>query len=147
MFYLMSRGHSEEETLAMIVNGFFEPFTRELPMEYAVELNKLMTLKWKEASVDWGDNPDAASLYKSLDQPDRADHLWRYTLERVHPSGDLDEIPIAASPKLTLTNLDDSSALVGISVEEGVGQQKFCLSRMRLLPLSFEQQQKIRSIP
>ena len=64
---------------------------------------------------------DAASLYKSLDQPDRADHLWRYTpWKRVHPSGDLDEIPIAASPKLTLTNLDDSSALVGISVEEGV---------------------------
>ena len=45
LFYLMSRGHSEEESLAMIVNGFFEPFTRELPMEYAVELNKLMALE------------------------------------------------------------------------------------------------------
>ena len=45
VFYLMSRGHSEEEALAMIVNGFFEPFTRELPMEYAVELNKLMALE------------------------------------------------------------------------------------------------------
>jgi Fe-S cluster assembly protein SufB len=45
VFYLMSRGHSEQEALAMIVNGFFEPFTRELPMEYAVELNKLMALE------------------------------------------------------------------------------------------------------
>ena len=38
LFYLMSRGHAEDEAMAMIVNGFFEPFTRELPMEYAVEL-------------------------------------------------------------------------------------------------------------
>ena len=45
LFYLMSRGHSEEESLAMLVNGFFEPFTRELPMEYAVELNQLMALE------------------------------------------------------------------------------------------------------
>ena len=45
LFYLMSRGHSEMEALAMIVNGFFEPFTRELPMEYAVELNQLMALE------------------------------------------------------------------------------------------------------
>ncbi|MEC7756377.1 MAG: Fe-S cluster assembly protein SufB [Candidatus Thermoplasmatota archaeon] len=45
LFYLMSRGHSEEESLAMIVNGFFEPFTRELPKEYAVELNQLMALE------------------------------------------------------------------------------------------------------
>ena len=45
LFYLMSRGHSEEESLAMIVNGFFEPFTRELPMEYAVELNQLRALE------------------------------------------------------------------------------------------------------
>ena len=45
LFYLMSRGHSGEESLAMIVNGFFEPFTKELPMEYAVELNQLMALE------------------------------------------------------------------------------------------------------
>jgi len=45
LFYLMTRGHTEEEALALIVNGFFEPFTRELPMEYAVELNKLMALE------------------------------------------------------------------------------------------------------
>jgi Fe-S cluster assembly protein SufB len=45
VFYLMSRGHTEDESMALIVNGFFEPFTRELPMEYAVELNKLMALE------------------------------------------------------------------------------------------------------
>jgi Fe-S cluster assembly protein SufB len=45
VFYLMTRGHTEEEAMALIVNGFFEPFTRELPMEYAVELNKLMAFE------------------------------------------------------------------------------------------------------
>ena len=49
LFYLMSRGLNEDEALAMIVNGFFEPFTRELPMEYAVELNKLMALEMEGA--------------------------------------------------------------------------------------------------
>jgi len=49
LFYLMSRGLDEDEALAMIVNGFFEPFTRELPMEYAVELNKLMALEMEGA--------------------------------------------------------------------------------------------------
>ena len=45
LFYLMSRGHSETEAMGLIVNGFFEPFTRELPMEYAVELNRLLELE------------------------------------------------------------------------------------------------------
>jgi len=45
LFYLMSRGHTEPEANAMILNGFFEPFTKELPMEYAVELNKLLELE------------------------------------------------------------------------------------------------------
>ncbi|MFC6118041.1 Fe-S cluster assembly protein SufB [Macrococcoides bohemicum] len=42
LFYLMSRGISEEETTEMIVMGFIEPFTKELPMEYAVEMNRLI---------------------------------------------------------------------------------------------------------
>jgi Fe-S cluster assembly protein SufB len=42
LFYLMSRGLSQDEATAMIVNGFFEPFTKELPLEYAVELNRLI---------------------------------------------------------------------------------------------------------
>lgn len=45
IFYLMSRGFTEEESLTLIVNGFMEPFTKELPMEYAVELNRLIKLE------------------------------------------------------------------------------------------------------
>ncbi len=50
LFYLRSRGLSEAEALSMIVLGFMEPFTRELPMEYAVELNRLIQLEM-EGSV------------------------------------------------------------------------------------------------
>jgi len=42
LFYLMSRGISEEDATRMIVMGFIEPFTKELPMEYAVEMNRLI---------------------------------------------------------------------------------------------------------
>ncbi|NLY62934.1 MAG: Fe-S cluster assembly protein SufB [Erysipelothrix sp.] len=45
LFYLMSRGLEEEEATELIIMGFIEPFTRELPMEYAVELNQLMKLE------------------------------------------------------------------------------------------------------
>ena len=45
LFYLMSRGLSEEEATAMIVAGFIEPMTKELPMEYAIELNRLIQLQ------------------------------------------------------------------------------------------------------
>ena len=45
LFYLMSRGHTEGESKSLIINGFFEPFSKELPMEYAVELNKLLELE------------------------------------------------------------------------------------------------------
>jgi Fe-S cluster assembly protein SufB len=49
LFYLMSRGLSEQEAMGMIVNGFIEPITRELPMEYAVELNRLIQLQMEGA--------------------------------------------------------------------------------------------------
>ena len=42
LFYLMSRGVPELEAIEMIVLGFIEPFTKELPMEYAVEMNRLI---------------------------------------------------------------------------------------------------------
>lgn len=45
LFYLQSRGLTEEQATEMIVMGFIEPFTRELPMEYAVELNQLIKLE------------------------------------------------------------------------------------------------------
>ena len=45
LFYLMSRGLTENEAMAMVVNGFIEPIIKELPMEYAVEMNKLIELE------------------------------------------------------------------------------------------------------
>jgi Fe-S cluster assembly protein SufB len=45
LFYLMSRGLSEEQSNAMVVNGFIEPLVKELPMEYAMELNRLIQLQ------------------------------------------------------------------------------------------------------
>ena len=50
LFYLMSRGLSEEQAMGMIVNGFIEPVTRDLPMEYAVEWTRLIELQM-EGSV------------------------------------------------------------------------------------------------
>ncbi|MFI7589007.1 Fe-S cluster assembly protein SufB [Spongisporangium articulatum] len=49
LFYLMSRGMTEEEAMAMIVRGFIEPIARELPMEYALELNRLIELQMEGA--------------------------------------------------------------------------------------------------
>jgi Fe-S cluster assembly protein SufB len=45
LFYLMSRGLSEEEATTMVVSGFIEPLVKELPMEYAVEMNRLIQLQ------------------------------------------------------------------------------------------------------
>ena len=50
LFYLMSRGITEEEAAKMVVNGFVEPIVKELPMEYAIELNRLIELQM-EGSV------------------------------------------------------------------------------------------------
>jgi Fe-S cluster assembly protein SufB len=49
LFYLMSRGLSEDEAMAMIVRGFIEPIAKELPMEYALELNRLIELQMEGA--------------------------------------------------------------------------------------------------
>jgi len=45
LFYLMSRGLSEEQATTMVVSGFIEPLVKELPMEYAVEMNRLIQLQ------------------------------------------------------------------------------------------------------
>jgi Fe-S cluster assembly protein SufB len=50
LFYLMSRGLTEEEATTMVVSGFIEPLVRELPMEYAVEMNRLIQMQM-EGSV------------------------------------------------------------------------------------------------
>ena len=49
LFYTMSRGLSEAEAMMMIVNGFIEPFVKELPLEYSVELNRLVQLEMEGA--------------------------------------------------------------------------------------------------
>ncbi|WP_392508371.1 Fe-S cluster assembly protein SufB [Naumannella halotolerans] len=49
LFYLMSRGMEEDEAMAMIVRGFVEPIAKELPMEYALELNRLIELQMEGA--------------------------------------------------------------------------------------------------
>ena len=50
LFYAMSRGLSQEEATTMVVSGFIEPLVKELPMEYAVEMNRLIALQM-EGSV------------------------------------------------------------------------------------------------
>ena len=47
LFYLMSRGATEDEARTMIVSGFAEPISKELPLEYAVEMNNLIKLEMK----------------------------------------------------------------------------------------------------
>jgi Fe-S cluster assembly protein SufB len=49
LFYLMARGIPEGDALSMVVNGFLEPFAKELPMTYAVEFNRLMSLEMTNA--------------------------------------------------------------------------------------------------
>ena len=51
LFYLMSRGLTEDEATSMVVAGFIEPIMRELPMEYAVEMNRLIELNMVEAGA------------------------------------------------------------------------------------------------
>ncbi|MEK6543905.1 MAG: Fe-S cluster assembly protein SufB [Elusimicrobiota bacterium] len=49
LFYLMSRGLNEKDAMAMVVNGFIEPFVKTLPLEYAVEMNRLIELEMEGA--------------------------------------------------------------------------------------------------
>ena len=47
IYYLTSRGFSERQATLMVVNGFIEEFVKELPMEYAVELNRLIEIEFE----------------------------------------------------------------------------------------------------
>ena len=49
LFYLQSRGLSEDEALAMIVNGFIDPIVKELQLEYAVEMNRLIEMEMEKS--------------------------------------------------------------------------------------------------
>jgi Fe-S cluster assembly protein SufB len=51
IFYLMSRGMTEAEARKMIVNGFIEPVVKALPLEYAIELNRLIELEIIDSAI------------------------------------------------------------------------------------------------
>ena len=51
LFYMMSRGLTEEQATSMIVSGFIEPIVKELPMEYAVEMNRLIEINMAKAGA------------------------------------------------------------------------------------------------
>ena len=119
LFYLMSRGLSEDEAMGMIVRGFVEPISRELPMEYALELNRLVELqmegRWlitmaqtQEINIPVADPSDPyanpAAMPSSADRaprsfdieafakPDRKQEDWRYTpIERIEEFFDVFE--------------------------------------------------------
>ena len=67
LFYMMSRGIDEDEATGLIVNGFVDPIVKNLPMEYAVELNRLINLSM-EGSVGWNIslNPLRATSRKNI---------------------------------------------------------------------------------
>lgn len=67
LFYMMSRGIDEDEATGLIVNGFVDPIVKNLPMEYAVELNRLINLSM-EGSVGWNIslNPLRATSHKNI---------------------------------------------------------------------------------
>ena len=70
LFYLMSRGMEQDEAMAMIVRGFIEPIAKELPMEYALELNRLIELQmegpWADASASPPRRPPIRSAGQRL---------------------------------------------------------------------------------
>jgi Fe-S cluster assembly protein SufB len=53
LFYLMTRGYTESDALLMIVEGFMEPFTKELPLEFSVELSRLLNLKMEHPASNY----------------------------------------------------------------------------------------------
>jgi SUF system FeS cluster assembly, SufBD len=67
LFYLMSRGMTEDEAAATIVRGFVEPIARELPMEYALERTGSSNSKWKGQSAN--DGPARAARVRRPPRP------------------------------------------------------------------------------
>ena len=85
LFYLMSRGMEQDEAMAMIVRGFIEPIAKELPMEYALELNRLIELQMEGAVGLMG--LEVSSHLHPVGSFDLSDHpvptgreeVWRFT--------------------------------------------------------------------
>ena len=88
LFYLMSRGLSEAEASAMIVSGFVEPITKELPLEYAVEMNRLIQLQMEGSSADVLVEPRSATSTRSASPvPSRPRSVARPSTSRRSGSG------------------------------------------------------------
>jgi Fe-S cluster assembly protein SufB len=56
IFYLISRGYTDSDALSMVVEGFIEPFIKELPLEYAVELNRFVKLEMEHPLFNYPPN-------------------------------------------------------------------------------------------
>ena len=120
LFYLMSRGLTEEEARGMIVRGFVEPISRELPMEYALDPNDPYAIPAAmPSSVDHAVRSFNAGDYP---EPSRKQDEWRYTpIERINefftvfkPSGEtqievsmIDGSPLAEGVKLSQIKLGE----------------------------------------
>lgn len=94
LYYLMSRGLSESEATEMIVMGFVEPFTKELPMEYAVELNRLIAYEMEGSVGQIFGNLANMSLLKAKKSPTEVGNRERrqslYYVNLANQSGRLD---------------------------------------------------------
>ena len=65
---------------------------------------------------------DSASQYLSMSEPDKSNHLWKYTpWRRIHPTGKITEIPELASATLSLSMMDGSEIPPGVSLVRGSG--------------------------
>ena len=97
LFYLMSRGMTEDEAMAMIVRGFVEPIARELPMEYALELNRLIELQMEGArSADVGSRPRRKENRPNVAGAGTA---WRPVESHLHPGCVLSTSPTTLCPR------------------------------------------------
>jgi hypothetical protein len=126
VFYLQSRGLTEQEATLLIVNGFIEPFTKELPMEYAVELNRPSSSRWKSSArgSPWAKSLSPACCSASSTRSPRRSRVARAARRDVgawgeppprprgaplalHRPGELLPDPRAAAPVEVLGDLPD----------------------------------------
>jgi Fe-S cluster assembly protein SufB len=99
LFYLMSRGLTEDQATTMIVAGFIEPIVKELPMEYAVEMNRLIELNMAEAgAMDDGDGRRVGRR-ENLSSCDRLKPITPRSTSYVLSSTSCDARPVSGSDR------------------------------------------------